>query len=401
MGGPTKKELHSNEFISRWLDDELSSLERRLFQRELEKSSSEDVNSLKTRVEQQSSAQKLLLELFSSKNFKPTPKVENEIEKLVNEGLNFRSETTEGPEFDDIDITQDEYLISQYVDGELDDNEITERNINEIIKSSSKNRDLYQNLIRTKFAAEELFKTDGLKVSDNVARQIDNLVASNLLGQKMASEAPPASSEVMNSMRADTRLMVENFDEPTDKSFAEYMAEKKINKKRFSFGNFSMPSIPQIASLAAVFVVGIVVSPDIYQRITPQNNNEEIILRSGDNSLGSETIEIKQNIAVTESVNPKKLIVLDYPFTLQFLPPINGDVTIHLNAKNETLKNKIEKGEKFDLGYFEKADVITFPKSGAMEVDQTDKLLRVDFIIENENEIIEMTRWFEIINKDE
>ena len=61
MGGPTKKELHSNEFISRWLDDELSSLERRLFQRELEKSSAEDVNSLKTRVEQQSSAQKLLI----------------------------------------------------------------------------------------------------------------------------------------------------------------------------------------------------------------------------------------------------------------------------------------------------------------------------------------------------
>ena len=83
---------------------------------------------------------------------------------------------------------------------------------------------------------------------------------------------------------------------------------------------------------------------------------------------------------------------------MQFLAPINGDVTIHVNAVNETLKNKIEKGEKFDLGYFEKADVITFPKSGAMEVDQTDKLLRVDFIIENENEIIEMTRWFEIIN---
>ena len=171
-----------------------------------------------------------------------------------------------------------------------------------------------------------------------------------------------------------------------------------------------MPSIPQIASLAAVFVVGIVISPDIYQRMTPQTNNEEIILRSGESSLSSATIEIKQNIdleigdqnlVVTESVNPKKLIVLDYPFTLQFLAPINGDVKIHLNAKNETSKNKIEKGEKFDLGYFEKADVIIFPKSGAIEVEQIDKLLRVDFIIENENEIIEMTRWFELVNKDE
>ena len=245
----------------------------------------------------------MLSELFSSKNFKPTLKVENEIDKLVNEGLNFKSETTEGPEFGDIDITQDEYLISQYVDGELDVNEITERNINEIINSSSKNRELYQNLIRTKFAAEELFKTDGLKVSDNVARQIDNLVASidmesdntsNLSGQKMMeSKAPPAFLEPRYSMRAPNELINE---------YPKEQPENKINKKSFSFGNFSTPSIPQIDSLAAVFVAGIVISPDIYQRMTPQTNEDEIILRSGDNSLCSETIEIKQNIDL-ESAN--------------------------------------------------------------------------------------------------
>ena len=175
----------------------------------------------------------------------------------------------------------------------------------------------------------------------------------------MASQRPPPGFvEPRYSMSAPDELINENFEE---------QAEQKINKKRFSLGNFSMPSIPQIASLAAVFVVGIVISPDIYQRMTPQTNNEEIILRSGESSLSSATIEIKQNIDLENKneglLKPltQKLIVLDYPFTLQFLTPINGDVTIHLNAVNETLKNKIEKGEKFDLGYFEKADVITFP----------------------------------------
>ena len=179
-----------------------------------------------------------------------------------------------------------------------------------------------------------MFRNDDLKPSDNVARQIDNMVASmdldsdgasNLSGQKiMASQRPPPGFvEPRYSMSAPDELINENFEE---------QAEQKINKKRFSLGNFSMPSIPQIASLAAVFVVGIVISPDIYQRMTPQTNNEEIILRSGESSLSSATIEIKQNIdlenknegitgqnlAFTESFNPKKEIFLDYPFTLNF-----------------------------------------------------------------------------------
>ena len=104
----------------------------------------------------------------------------------------------------------------------------------------------------------------------------------------MASQpSPPEFVEASYSMRANDDLLIENI---------EKQLEKKRNKKRFSFNNFSLPSIPQIASLAAVFVVGIVISPDIYQRLTPQNNNEEIILRSGESSLSSATIEIKQNI---------------------------------------------------------------------------------------------------------
>ena len=115
-----------------------------------------------------------------------------------------------------------------------------------------------------------MFRNDDLKPSDNVARQIDNMVASmdldsdgasNLSGQKiMASQRPPPRFvEPRYSMSAPDELINEN---------SEEQAEQKINKKRFSFGNFSMPSITQIASLAAVFLVGIVVSPDIYQECT-------------------------------------------------------------------------------------------------------------------------------------
>ena len=64
------------------------------------------------------------------------------------------------------------------------------------------------------------------------------------------------------------------------------------------------------------------------------------------------------------------------------------------------MKNKIEKGEKFDLGYLKKPMLLHF-QNLVLWIDQTDKLLRVDFIIENEDEIIEMTRWFEIINAGE
>ena len=87
MGGPTDEELQSDEFISRWLDKDLNSFERRLFKEALQRSTSEktailkdkDIASLKTRVEQQANSKEMLTELFRTRGVMPLPKIRNEI----------------------------------------------------------------------------------------------------------------------------------------------------------------------------------------------------------------------------------------------------------------------------------------------------------------------------------
>ena len=86
MGGPTDEELQSDEFISRWLDNDLNSIEWRLFKQALQRSTSEktgildkDVASLKTRVEQQANSKKMLTELFKS-GVRPLPKIKMKLD---------------------------------------------------------------------------------------------------------------------------------------------------------------------------------------------------------------------------------------------------------------------------------------------------------------------------------
>ena len=56
----------------------------------------------------------------------------------------------------------------------------------------------------------------------------------------------------------------------------------------------------------------------------------------------------------------------------------------------------IQLGDEFALGSVSKGQIVNFPNNSALTVDQTDKQLRVDFIIKNAESRREHTYYFQI-----
>ena len=416
MGGPSQEELSSNEFVSKYVDNEFENkIERSFFENLLK------VNfTVIDRVEQQSAVKLAISELFSVDNLQPSDAVRSEIRKLVNASLNKvginKIQDTED-EFENIRQQDDRFIISQYVDEELDLNSFSEKDIEEIIKSSQENKRFYHDLLRTKNLTKSLFDTKSLEPTDKVASPIRNLVAS------MDATERDNRPDINMSMKYDTRfeeqlqptarvsLPVSNNSsknsesDPWDKVGLEETDRKTSKVTWLSFKKYSMPSVQQLASLAAVFAFGVVIAPTLYETVKPQSDADRIVLRGGsdtqlmadnNNELISfkqdrdESLEIRSLTAGPEPVEPNT------PFTLQFIAPISGDVSIYVNASVEKDRKLVLQGQKYDLGYFDRNSIIKFPENGALKVDEADQLLRVDFSVSDMNEDIFITRWFTI-----
>lgn len=399
MGGPSQEELSSNEFVSKYVDNEFENkIERSFFENLLK------VNfTVIDRVEKQSAVKLAISELFSVDNLQPSTAVRNEIQKLVNASLNKvginKIQDTED-EFENIRQQDDRFIISQYVDEELDLNSFSEKDIEEIIKSSQENMRFYHDLLRAKNLTKSLFDTKSLEPTDNVASQIRNLVAS------MDTTERDNRPDIAMSMKYDTRfeeqLQPRVMMSPSRSNNSSKNSEKVT---WLSFKKYSMPSVQQLASLAAVFAFGVVIAPTLYETVKPQSDADRIVLRGGsdtqlmadnNNELISfkqdrdEPVEIRSLMAGPQPVEPNT------PFTLQFIAPISGDVSIYVNASVENDRKLVLQGQKYDLGYFERNNIIKFPENGALKVDEADQLLRVDFSVSNMNEDIFITRWFTI-----
>lgn len=431
MGGPSKDDLYSEEFVSKWIDNEFENeIERSFFERTLEHESHslrtasvpgyESSTELINRVEKQLAAKHAISELFKNDNLQPIDTVKIEIRKLVHSSLNKvgmeKIQDTED-EFENIRLQDDRFIISQYIDEELDLNSFSESDVKEIIKSSPENTRFYQDLVRTKRLTKSLIDTKNLEPTDNVAKQIRNLVGS------MDATERDNRAEFAMSMKYDTR-----FDEqlkprammyppnasdtsdkntegdPWDKIGLEETDKKSSKVNWFNFKKYSMPSVPQMASLAAVFAFGVVIAPTLYETVKFPSDIDRIVLRGGSDTLltseyNNELISFKQDgdgsvfSALKSGPEP---VASNTPFTLQFIVPITGDVSIYVNASVENDRKLVLQGQKYDLGYFEKNKIIKFPETRALKVGQEDQLLRVDFSIQNENEDILITRWFKI-----
>lgn len=220
MGGPSDKDLESDEFISKWVDNEFSaSFERDLFARLIfkrpynldEKSAYVDKEALmdlsedelkafrearhkahlensKNRaeerrrgriirtIENQTLAKAILNDFLRVDNVKPTIAKQTEIRKLVNSyiGPYLQSDLTQGydEDLDEDTSVEETLLISKFIDGELPETESD--NLVKRISESAELKRLYEELKEDKERLGGLYHDQ--KVSDPVASRINEMV---------------------------------------------------------------------------------------------------------------------------------------------------------------------------------------------------------------------------------
>lgn len=223
--------------------------------------------------------------------------------------------------------------ISRYIDGETTDSE--RKKIEEVIDEDQSYFDAYTDQRRAKKAIDELLNTDRRAITSNVKADIDDLTP--------------------------------------------HLDDKVVRLERKRFGTFIQRALP----LAAVFALGAVISPAILLEYRTVNQTDAIVLRGGSSSENSTEIVTLRNIEDNQVVGADKFLSPETPFAINLYSEINGDAYLYLATSEKEFPDEIQLGDEFALGSVSKGQIVKFPNNSALTVDQTDKQLRVDFIIKN------------------
>lgn len=245
-------------------------------------------------------------------------------------------------------VNSDPNLVSigRYIDGEANENE--QKRVEKLIDEDQSYFDAYTEQKRAQNAIEELLNVDRSAITSNVNAEIENLT--------------PQSDD------------------------------KVVRLEPKSLGNFIKRALP----LAAVFALGAVISPAILQEYRNVNQTDAIVLRGGSGSEISKEIVNLRILEDNQIVSADKLLSSQTPFAIQLYSEIDGDAFLYLATSDKGYPNETQKGDEFALGPVSKGQIVIFPKNSAITVDQTDKQLRVDFIIKNSDTRRDHTYYFQI-----
>ena len=236
--------------------------------------------------------------------------------------------------------------IGRYIDGEANENE--RKRVEKLIDEDQSYFDAYTEQRRAQNAIEELLNTDRSAITSNVHAEIESLTPQ--------------------------------------------LDDKVVRLKPRGLGNFVQRALP----LAAVFALGAVISPAILQEYRNVNQNDAIVLRGGSGSEISKEIVTLRILEDNLIVGADKLLPPQTPFAIQLYSEINGDAYLYLATSEKEFPYEIQLGDEFALGSVSKGQIVNFPNNSALTVDQTDKQLRVDFIIKNAESRIDHTYYFQI-----
>ena len=164
-------------------------------------------------------------------------------------------------------------IISQYIDGELDPE--TVEGFEKELENSASLRDELQKQATVALALNALYNSQDIKLSKKVENHIDHIV-SHLSDDKNEKLEQMISMSVDNELDIRDQRFVEIITRDVDEYHKLRESFKDANKKidnlikkehdqiiKKTEGKFriTIPSMPQLASLAAVFSLGFVISP--------------------------------------------------------------------------------------------------------------------------------------------
>jgi len=335
--------LDSDSNLTRYIDGEITEKdELEAFKKLLSKNAD-----LQARTNEMINIKSQISNIFNTQGFEASKFVKEEIHKII-ENSKFDSEQT---------ITENEILISRFVDGELDDREIIE--VEKLISKNKSYQKLYESLKVSKVDITNIVSDENYSPSGFVKDEIDNLINSST-----ADNAKNVVLQTSNVVR---------------------ISKKKIFR---NIGNLGQ----KLAPLAAVFVLGIGVSPFF------NSTNDEIFQGAEINLRGANTVgipNVKESSEFISVIQNEKLL-----FKLQLSSPFEGDMKLYMNSSEDNDKIELDRSENFyEIGIVKPGKFIEFPNNQILSFDETDKLLRVDVEVKGKNKTFNYTEFLNIKNQ--
>ena len=390
MGGPSKKEIQSAETLTAYIDGEITDkLLLELFESEL----SENPR-LQSRLQNMVAIKSQISSISGTEGLRITEFVKNEIRAVVKSYQltdAFKAEGDDGG----APPSDSEVLISKLIDGELANSEL--QMVEKLVTENDTYRELYEQLVTAKInISDNLFQENtgpSAKVKINIKSLVEHELGKSDDGGEQIEEAP---RKLAGLFHRTSRM------EPSSEASSEPTepAQNVINLKKRGVVSSLNYYAQRLVPLAAVFVVGLVISPTLFS--SGQNKIPGLgPLRGG----GSEaTLNESFNfISIVQpqnkSIDPeqKKLLLPQESFHLLLTAPTAGEMFITLETSSQNDVSKLEKGKTaYSVGLFVVGQSVRYPAAQNLSVGETDKLLRVDIEIRNNGKIFSFTEFVAI-----
>ena len=378
MGGPSSKEIQSDETLTKYVDNEITDeLLLHFFERTLESDST-----LQKRLQDMIAIKSQISSISGSDHLRPTDRVNLEIRNLVKNAA--LAENDKNPNQNiAADVSDAEILIVKFIDGELNKSEL--KMVETLISSNDIYRELYEQLVTSKINVSDHLFSEDMEPNSKVKMDIKSLVSQTLEDD---DDTPVYASSVPDA----------------DYSLRPEPARPPARAKRFtsSLNYYTQRLVP----LAAVFVVGLYVSPNLFSSDPTSVSEMDLKLRGSSNEdtmIGSvdfiSVIEASsgQNIPVsrlTAASDTSNSISSQIPFYLNLIAPVSGEMFLFLETSEQTDTVQTNKGKKeISLGTVDAGQSVRYPATQNLSIDETDTSLRIDLEIRSDYKIFQFTEF--------
>ena len=411
MGGPSSKEIQSDETLTKYVDNEITDeLLLHFFERTLESDST-----LQKRLQDMIAIKSQISSISGSDHLRPTDRVNLEIRNLVKNAA--LAENDKNPNQNiAADVSDAEILIVKFIDGELNKSEL--KMVETLISSNDIYRELYEQLVTSKINVSDHLFSEDMEPNSKVKMDIKSLVSQTLENDD-DTEVYASVSYSDYSLRPEmdmpsrvSQTLEDDDDTPVyassvphaDYSLRPEPARPPARAKRFtsSLNYYTQRLVP----LAAVFVVGLYVSPNLFSSDPTSVSEMDLKLRGSsneDNMIGSvdfiSVIEASsgQNIPVsrlTAASDASNSISSQIPFYLNLIAPASGEMFLFLETSEQTDTVQTNKGKKeISLGTVDAGQSVRYPATQNLSIDETDTSLRIDLEIRSDYKIFQFTEF--------
>ena len=378
MGGPSSKEIQSDETLTKYVDNEITDeLLLHFFERTLESDST-----LQKRLQDMIAIKSQISSISGSDHLRPTDRVNLEIRNLIKNAA--LAENDKNPNQNiEADVSDAEILIIKFIDGELNKSEL--KMVETLISSNDIYRELYEQLVTSKINVSDHLFSEDMEPNSKVKMDIKSLVSQTLEDD---DDTPVYASSVPDA----------------DYSLRPEPARPPARAKRFtsSLNYYTQRLVP----LAAVFVLGLYVSPNLFSSDPTSVSEMDLKLRGSSNEdtmIGSvdfiSVIEASsgQNIPVsrlTAASDTSNSISSQIPFYLNLIAPVSGEMFLFLETSEQTDTVQTNKGKKeISLGTVDAGQSVRYPATQNLSIDETDTSLRIDLEIRSDYKVFQFTEF--------